>query len=272
MPNRVIRDTRDSDAVNGLSLAAELFFYRCFMEADDYGVLRAQPTLLKSLLYPTKETVQLTTGGPKIPITVDMVKAWLGECITQNLIKGYRVKEKPYIQILNFGQTKDRMIKTHPWPGEESDVSGDQSLAQGADHTRKGNKKEKRKGEKESNIPPLVIEVIDFLNLTCKTQYKSNSQKSISLITARLRENFTLDDFKKVIIHKNTTWASDHKMHEYLRPETLFGGKFEGYLQAAQHIVVTKEAEQKEGKVDAVKLAIMSATEKMNKQNGNSTH
>ena len=38
------------------------------------------------------------------------------------------------------------------------------------------------------------------------------------------------DDFKKVIDVKSLEWNKDPKMCKYLRPETLFGNKFEGYL------------------------------------------
>ena len=41
---------------------------------------------------------------------------------------------------------------------------------------------------------------------------------------------FTLDDFKQVIDIKSIQWINDSKMKSYLRPETLFGTKFEGYL------------------------------------------
>jgi uncharacterized phage protein (TIGR02220 family) len=53
-------------------------------------------------------------------------------------------------------------------------------------------------------------------------------------VRARVRDGFTLDDFKAVIDAKVAQWGEDEKMAEYLRPETLFGTKFEGYLQNAQ--------------------------------------
>jgi hypothetical protein len=52
-------------------------------------------------------------------------------------------------------------------------------------------------------------------------------------VRARVRDGFTLEDFKAVIDAKVSQWGDDEKMAEYLRPETLFGTKFEGYLQNA---------------------------------------
>lgn len=84
---------------------------------------------------------------------------------------------------------------------------------------------------KEINIDTLFEEeVLNFLNLTCKTNYSLKTKKTISLISARAKEGFGVDDFKKVITTKFKEWGSDQKMKQYLRPETLFGTKFESYL------------------------------------------
>ena len=75
----------------------------------------------------------------------------------------------------------------------------------------------------------IVEQIVDYLNEKCKTNYKSTTKKTKSLIKARLDEGFSLDDFKKVIDIKSKQWLNT-KMEEYLRPETLFGTKFESYL------------------------------------------
>lgn len=72
--------------------------------------------------------------------------------------------------------------------------------------------------------------VIDYLNEKCGTSYKSTTNKTQTLIRARQVEGFELEDFKKVIDNKAASWLDDPKMCKFLRPETLFGNKFEGYL------------------------------------------
>jgi uncharacterized phage protein (TIGR02220 family) len=62
--------------------------------------------------------------------------------------------------------------------------------------------------------------------------YKATTKKTQSCVKARLAEGFTVDDFKAVIDKKCAEWIGDEKMEKYLRPETLFGPKFEGYLNA----------------------------------------
>lgn len=71
--------------------------------------------------------------------------------------------------------------------------------------------------------------VIDYLNAKTGSKYRY-SKSSTKHILARLGEGFSVDDCKSVIDKKCNEWITDPKMQQYLRPETLFGGKFEGYL------------------------------------------
>lgn len=77
-----------------------------------------------------------------------------------------------------------------------------------------------------------IIEIIDYLNKKAGKGYRYDTNDTIRHITARLNEGFTVDDFKKVIDNKVAQWGKDPKMAEYLRPSTLFGTKFESYLNA----------------------------------------
>jgi uncharacterized phage protein (TIGR02220 family) len=74
-----------------------------------------------------------------------------------------------------------------------------------------------------------AAEVIHYLNEKTNSAYKPSSPKTKELIRARSREGFTLEDFKTVIDVKAAEWLEDPVMCKYLRPETLFGSKFEAY-------------------------------------------
>ena len=77
----------------------------------------------------------------------------------------------------------------------------------------------------------LRKDIISYLNKKTNKNYKPNSNKTKSLINARFNEGFQdLNDYKKVIDVKTDEWQDDPKMEKFLRPETLFGNKFEGYL------------------------------------------
>ena len=83
--------------------------------------------------------------------------------------------------------------------------------------------------ELDKEVIPYV-EIINYLNDVADKKYRSSTQKTKTLIKARWKEGFRLDDFKKVIDIKNDEWKNDHKMSKFIRPETLFSPKFEGYL------------------------------------------
>ena len=73
--------------------------------------------------------------------------------------------------------------------------------------------------------------IVDFLNSEANTNYRYTTNKTQSLIRARMNEGFTLEDFKQVISNKCNEWKGTD-FEKYLRPETLFGTKFESYLNS----------------------------------------
>ncbi|WP_198649524.1 conserved phage C-terminal domain-containing protein, partial [Staphylococcus agnetis] len=83
-------------------------------------------------------------------------------------------------------------------------------------------------------------DVIDYLNERTGKQYKSTTKKNQTVIRARSDEGFSLDDFKKVIDNKVSEWKGTD-MEKYLRPETLFGTKFEGYLNQQKSNAVDED-------------------------------
>lgn len=74
-----------------------------------------------------------------------------------------------------------------------------------------------------------IKEIIDYLNERAGTNYKTTTQKTRDIIKVRLNEGFTVDDFKTVINKKVSDWKGS-EWEKFLRPQTLFGTKFEGYL------------------------------------------
>ena len=90
--------------------------------------------------------------------------------------------------------------------------------------------KELDKEQKKIDYAPIIHEVIDYLNQKIGAKYKYTSKNTVTHIKARINEGFTVDDFKAVIDNKCSSWLGDSKWEKYLRPETLFGSKFEGYL------------------------------------------
>lgn len=76
---------------------------------------------------------------------------------------------------------------------------------------------------------PEIKEIIQYLNDRCGTRYRYQTKGTQEHINARLKEGYTVDDFKIVIDKKFEEWHGTD-MEKFLRPETLFAGKFESYL------------------------------------------
>ena len=74
----------------------------------------------------------------------------------------------------------------------------------------------------------LWIPVV-YLNQVANKRYKF-VDKTKRLLLARFKEGYTLEDFKQVIDIKTAEWKDSPEFSKYLRPETLFGSKFDGYL------------------------------------------
>jgi uncharacterized phage protein (TIGR02220 family) len=78
----------------------------------------------------------------------------------------------------------------------------------------------------------IYSNIISYLNNKIDSNYKYDSKTTIKQINARLNDGFKEEDFYLVIDKKVNDWFNDDKMREYLRPATLFGTKFESYLNS----------------------------------------
>ncbi len=76
-------------------------------------------------------------------------------------------------------------------------------------------------------------EIVSMLNEKCGTSFRVSSESTKKHIRARWGEGYRLDDFERVIDNKLAEWGSNPEMRPFLRPQTLFGTKFEGYLNQA---------------------------------------
>lgn len=105
----------------------------------------------------------------------------------------------------------------------------------------------KKENQADDSVRPIpnkktvdrqIINVIEYLNRKAGTKYKSSTQGTVKLISARFADGFTEDDFRTVIDKKVKQWKGT-EMEQYLRPQTLFGNKMESYLN--QNIIKEKK-------------------------------
>lgn len=112
MPERMLRDWTDSEAVDKISWQAECLFVRLIMKADDYGRYHGNPKLLKSLLFPLKDCLRDAD-----------ISRWIAECEKAGLIRVYtdKVSGKPFIEIRKYGQRL--RTKKARFPDENGNLS-----------------------------------------------------------------------------------------------------------------------------------------------------
>lgn len=84
--------------------------------------------------------------------------------------------------------------------------------------------------EKKEAVRVPAAEIIDYLNEKANSSFTAKNKQTVRLLKARWNEGYRLPDFKAVIDIKGGQWMADPKMVSYLRPATLFGPKFESYL------------------------------------------
>lgn len=133
MPNRILRPWVDSEAVNSLSDAAEVFFVRLIQCADDYGRFYGTPMLLKSYLFPLKDK------------RVADISRWIAECVKAGLIADYEVSGKRFIEIVKFNQ-RLRLKGESKFPAPPSNDSQMTVMCQSCDSqmTARSEKREAR--------------------------------------------------------------------------------------------------------------------------------
>ena len=98
----------------------------------------------------------------------------------------------------------------------------------------------------DNNYIDIIKDIIDYLNLVLNTKYNYKTVNTQKHIRARIKDGYMLDDFKTVIDKKSKEWLGTN-MERYLRPDTLFGTKFESYLNQN---IVDNQQKQKTGSID----------------------
>ena len=164
------------------------------------------------------------------------------------------LEKKGYIEFLTSGSkgkesTLKITIKQQLFNNNVTNISEQLQQVEGGKQQQSNNNVTtlSKKKEKDNNIYSLVI---DYLNKKANTNYRASTKNTQSFINARVKEGYTVEDFKKVIDSKSKEWLNTD-FEKYLRPATLFGTKFENYLnEANKKTPIAVGAENKNIKVN----------------------
>ena len=161
---------------------------------------------------------QLITGRKSI------VKVFsLTESKVQRILK----KQENEQQIEQQTSNKNRLITVLNW---EQYQQSEQQIEQPVNNKRTTSEQQVNTNNNVNNENNEKIkEIVEYLNQKAGKNYGTKTAATKKRINARLKEGFTVNDFKHVIDVKCKEWSKTD-MKNYLRPETLFGNKFESYL------------------------------------------
>ena len=243
----------DTDKFLDMPASAQNLYFHLNMHADDDGFLGNAKTIKRMVGSSDDDLKLLVTKQFLIPFDdgVIVIKDWR----IHNYIRSDRYRSTIYTDHKNSLQINENqqyeLISEHPKEVGMTDgiPSGNQDGYQmdtqvrlgkdrlGKDRLGKDRLDSTRQDKTQESQPEAdhisieVVEVIDYLNQKAGTKYRATTAATKRLVGARLKEGFTVDDFKKVIDNKVADWLNDEKMKNYLRPNTLFqASKFESYL------------------------------------------
>lgn len=227
----------DSDAFLDMPLSTQALYFHLSMRADDDGFINNPRKIQRTIGCGDDDLKLLIAKRFIIPFEsgIVVIKHWK----IHNYIQKDRYKETVYTDEKSMLETKDNkayaLLET-PCIQDVSKVDtqvrlGKDSLELGQDSTGKS--------VPDSLNPPTppapktnkYKQIVDYLNSKAGTAYRSTSKATQGHINARLAEGFKVEDFQTVIDKKCAEWLGT-EMQSYLRPETLFGTKFEAYLNA----------------------------------------
>lgn len=157
-------------------------------------------------------------------MTVQQTRTALKKLESTNEITRKTTNKYTTIKVLNWGTYQIEDTESNKQNNKRT--TNEQQTNNKQTTTNKNDKNVK----KEKNDKNTYKTIVDFLNEKAGTNYRSTSQKTQTLIKARMNEGFQIQEFKRVIENKVNDWKNNEKMQRYLRPETLFSPKFEGYL------------------------------------------
>ena len=234
------RSIIQSDAFTDMPLSTQALYFHLGMEADDDGFVNNPKRTQRSIGASNDDLTILASKGFIMPFEsgVVVIKHWR----INNYLRNDRYSPTKYQEELALlavkdngaytlrNNTADLLVCQTETDGIPKVSEGYTQYSIGKDSIGKDTLSGRPDDSSDRN------EIVAYLNAAIGASFKATTKKTAQLISARMREGFTVDDFKAVIDKKSSDWKGDQKMSRYLRPETLFGTKFEGYLQESKAV------------------------------------
>lgn len=223
-----------SDAFLDMPATARCLYFTLGMFADDDGFVNNPKSIMRQVGSTTddmniliaKKFVIIFESG------VIVIKHWK----IHNYIQSDRYHSTKYqdeMKLLSVDENKAYTRKNEEWIQDVSITDTEVRLGKDRLGEVRLGENNMSSSDDDAQFMATVREIIAYLNETVGTAYKPTSGYIKPLIHARLAEGFTVSDFKTVIWKKAREWKGTD-MEKYIRPQTLFGTKFEAYLNQTE--------------------------------------
>ena len=219
----------ERDQFREMSVRAQNLYFHLNLQADDDGFVDCVRGLMRCIRATQKDLQQLIDKGYIIlfPSGIAVIVHWKAH----NCIAKDRYHKTIYTKELSMLRVNENdMYVLADTECQQSDDTCDTDCTPSIGKVREGKEREKET-QKESSA---VEQIVSCLNEKAGTAFRASTRQTRKHIHARLAEGYSPQDFEAVIAYKVSKWKDDPRMQGYLRPETLFGAKFEGYLQEAR--------------------------------------
>ncbi len=255
-----------SDTFLDMPATTQNLYFHMLLDADDDGFINAPKSIMRMIGAKDDDMKVLTAKQFVIPFEsgVVVIKDWkIHNYIQNDRYKPSTLQER---NLLNIQKDKTYTLKSDV---SSMDTKCIQTVSIGKDRLGKV-----REGKDRLDISCHVthddvdkshFEIIEYLNLKTGSKFKPTTKPYVQAIRARLKEGYTVDDFKTVIDKKCREWQGT-KLEKYLTPKTLFApSHFDTYLNSNETAAMT-DTERKVAELHALIDAVERGTDETERE------
>lgn len=255
-----------SDTFLDMPATTQNLYFHMLLDADDDGFINAPKSIMRMIGAKDDDMKVLSAKQFVIPFEsgVVVIKDWKIHNYIQN--DRYKPSTLPERDLLNIQKDKTYTLKNDV---SSMDTKCIQPVSIGKDRLGKVRLGEDRIGKDSIDILCHVthddmdkshFEIIEYLNLKTGSKFKPTTKPYVQAIRSRLKEGYTVDDFKTVIDKKCREWKGT-KLEKYLTPKTLFApSHFDTYLNSNEMAAMT-DTERKVAELNALIDAVERGTD-----------
>ena len=223
----------DTDRFMDMPTSTQALYFHLGMHGDDDGFVSSPRKIARSVGCGDDDVRILAAKGFIIPFESGVVV--LTDWKVNNTLKSDRYKPTIYLEErsqLTVGSNGKYEISSIVEPTcFQNGSTPEPQYSIGKGSIDKTVSKAGNPPVSSNKICDSAVQLLNDLSGSC---FRSTTKTTQKLIAARVKDGYTMDDIETVIRHQCRLWGQDTKMRQYLRPATLFGNKFEGYLSDAR--------------------------------------